>query len=224
MADVEVANGGLEQRQRKPKAKGVEAAQEADAVPDFDSAGEFAAENGGATTEGVTEGEAEDGPSNKIYFVRVPRPPFNDEKLKKLQGVFQEQVAKLKVINAKLGVKRVSIGQRLSAYWGVGVRGARRSMSIPHACERTPRDRPTLLWSVWGAQPAGGRCLWPSNAINLLLGRQPGAGRAGRGPSLAQRAMHWPAVCTPPLGGSSWLPRHRRFSPAPLPRQLGFCL
>jgi hypothetical protein len=45
---------------------------------------------------------------SRVYFVRVPRPPFNDEQLKKLQVSFQEQVARLKVMNAKMGVKRVS--------------------------------------------------------------------------------------------------------------------
>jgi hypothetical protein len=81
-------------------------------VPDFAAAEDFAADVAGDSTDVPepedAEAEAEASTSNaKIYFVRVPRPPINDELVKKLSAQFQEQVAKLKGMNAKMADKRV---------------------------------------------------------------------------------------------------------------------
>eukprot|EP00798_Chlamydomonas_sp_ICE-L_P014324 gene14324-20309_t len=52
--------------------------------------------------------EAPEAPARKLYFVRVPRPPVDNssDKLKKLTEDFQGHVAKIKIINAKVQVKR----------------------------------------------------------------------------------------------------------------------
>lgn len=64
-----------------------------------------AGEGLGAAT---SEGEALDARPKKMYLLRVPKPPSDDTELKKLQEEFQGHVAKLKSMNAKLAVKRVS--------------------------------------------------------------------------------------------------------------------
>eukprot|EP00955_Chlamydomonas_euryale_P018803 200676-Chlamydomonas_euryale.AAC.14 len=43
----------------------------------------------------------------KLYFVRMPRPPMDDTKLKKLQAEFQAHIADIKAINTRLAAKRV---------------------------------------------------------------------------------------------------------------------
>ena len=113
MADVlSVADAGLEQRDRK---RGKPDDSHADDVPDFAAAEDFgnetpAEEEAPVDVEGGgdTTAAEEEGPSTKLYFVRIPRPPVNDEEIKKLTVSFQEHVAKVKVSNGKLSNKRVS--------------------------------------------------------------------------------------------------------------------
>ncbi|PNW85600.1 hypothetical protein CHLRE_03g194350v5 [Chlamydomonas reinhardtii] len=100
----------LEQRERKPhKVDAAEANGHSSDVPDFAAAEEFAADVAGDSTDvpEPEDAEAEASTSHaKIYFVRVPRPPYNDDLVKKLSAQFQEQVAKLKGMNAKMAAKR----------------------------------------------------------------------------------------------------------------------
>jgi hypothetical protein len=45
--------------------------------------------------------------SKGIYFVRVPRPHFDDTTIKNLQQELTNQIGKLKAINGKMQIKRV---------------------------------------------------------------------------------------------------------------------
>lgn len=95
-----------------------------DTVPDFAAAGDFGEEpeepEPPAAADLLAEDDAaaapaeqpEEGPSTKLYFVRIPRPPVNDDEVKKLAASFAEQVAKVKAMNSKLGVKRVRASGR----------------------------------------------------------------------------------------------------------------
>jgi hypothetical protein len=102
----------LEQRERKPRrAAAAEANGHGSDVPDFAAAEDFAADVPAGDSTDVPEPEDVEEAStstNKIYFLRVPRPPVNDEAPKKLSAQFNEQLAKVKVANAKLATKRVS--------------------------------------------------------------------------------------------------------------------
>ncbi|KXZ44271.1 hypothetical protein GPECTOR_70g502 [Gonium pectorale] len=108
MADAEAVEV-LEQRERKPRRPAAEANGHAD-VPDFAAAEDFGGEGavaGDSTDVPEPEDVEDSGNANtKIYFVRMPRPPINDELVKKLSAQFTEQVAKLKAMNAKLSTKR----------------------------------------------------------------------------------------------------------------------
>lgn len=44
-----------------------------------------------------------------LYFVRVPRPEFDESTIKNLQEEVSKQITKLKAINGKTQIKRVSI-------------------------------------------------------------------------------------------------------------------
>lgn len=104
----------LEQRERKPRRDvSSEANGHVSDVPDFAAAEDFAADlPAGDSTDVAEQGDVEEldniTSTNKIYFVRVPRPPTNDEAIKKLSAQFQEHVNKVKGVNAKLAAKRVS--------------------------------------------------------------------------------------------------------------------
>ncbi len=103
MADLEVENGSA--LLSPAKANGH--------VPSFDDAADMVGtepvEQDEAPEVGVPDGE-DTSANNKIYFIRIPRPPINDEAVKKLSVQFTEHVAKLKGMNAELAAKRVSIG------------------------------------------------------------------------------------------------------------------
>lgn len=85
-----------------------------DQVPSFGAEQEYAEEDPVLVVEEqgapVLEqpGKVDESRRTAIYWVRVPKPPVNDDLLKGLQAEFQAQVAKLKVLNVKLGAKRVS--------------------------------------------------------------------------------------------------------------------
>ncbi|GLI69751.1 hypothetical protein VaNZ11_014429, partial [Volvox africanus] len=102
----------LEQRERKPRRI---AAPEPNGhvpdVPDFAAAEDFAADVPAGDSTDVPEHEDVEGQdtstlTNKIYFVRIPRPPINDDVVKKLSAQFNEHVNKVKGVNAKLAAKR----------------------------------------------------------------------------------------------------------------------
>ncbi|GLC38606.1 hypothetical protein PLESTB_000451800 [Pleodorina starrii] len=113
----------LEQRERKPRrAAAPEANGHVSDVPDFAAAEDFAVDVPTGDSTDVPEPEDVEEPStstNKIYFVRVPRPPINDEAVKKLSAHFNEQVAKVKGANAKLAAKREEL-RELRRQLGVG--------------------------------------------------------------------------------------------------------
>ncbi|KAG2433500.1 hypothetical protein HYH02_012618 [Chlamydomonas schloesseri] len=112
----------LEQRSKPHKGDAAEANGHSSDVPDFAAAEDFAADVAGDSTDvpEPEETEAETSTSNaKIYFVRVPRPPINDDLVKKLSAQFQEQVAKLKGMNAKMAAKREEL-RELRRQLGVG--------------------------------------------------------------------------------------------------------
>lgn len=122
MADVELDNGALEQRVRKPRGAAAD-----DEVPDFGAVEDFSAPepeaNGFGTTPEATDVETDiAAPAYKLYFVRVPRPPVNEEALKKLQAQFKEHVDKLKGMNAKMQVKRVSF-RYFAGRWCLSITG-----------------------------------------------------------------------------------------------------
>ncbi|EFJ41687.1 hypothetical protein VOLCADRAFT_121607, partial [Volvox carteri f. nagariensis] len=102
----------LEQRERKPRrTTAPDSNGHASDVPDFAAAEDFAADVPAVNSIDVPEAEdAEEQvastSTNKIYFVRVPRPPINDEALKNLSAQFNEHVNKVKGANAKLAAKR----------------------------------------------------------------------------------------------------------------------
>lgn len=108
MADFgETALEAREPRNRKAKAAAVDTPDEVTANGDATEGDVSAAEgdaNGNLTTEAETE------TTQKLYLVRVPKPPVDDSILKRLQDEFQQHVNKIKAINAKLGGKRVGFG------------------------------------------------------------------------------------------------------------------
>lgn len=59
-------------------------------------------------TEQTEQTEPEQPKEHRLYFVRIPRPTFDDSVLKKLETELSACFTKLKAINNKAQVKRVS--------------------------------------------------------------------------------------------------------------------
>ncbi|GIL86935.1 hypothetical protein Vretimale_15532 [Volvox reticuliferus] len=115
----------LEQRERKPrKVAAPEPNGHVVDVPDFAAAEDFAADVPAGDSTDVLENEDVEGQdtgalTNKIYLIRIPRPPINDEAVKKLSAQFNEHVNKVKGVNAKLAAKREEL-RELRRQLGVG--------------------------------------------------------------------------------------------------------